>query len=68
MCKLESNIGKAITAARKTGITGMSIDNLKQVTSTQGLAEAGITPSQYHSEFESKAMRVAASRRFTIIY
>ena len=68
MSKLERNIRKAITEARKTGISGMSLGNLKQVTSTAGLAEAGITPEEYDRTFDSLALRAAASRRFTIIH
>ena len=68
MSKLERNIRKAITKARKSGITGMSLANLKQVTPTDGLVEAGITPAEYHRTFDSLALRAAASRRFTIIH
>lgn len=65
MDQLKRNIGKAITKARKSGITGMSLANLKQVTPTDGLT---ISVEEYHSSFDALALKVAASRRFRILH
>lgn len=64
MNQLESNIRDAITAAKRDGITSMSLANLKQVTPTRGLR---ISVSEYHLTFDEVASRVAKGLRFLII-
>lgn len=64
MNQLESDIRDAITAAKRDGITSMSLANLKQVTPTRGLR---ISVSEYHLTFDEVAIQVANRLRFPII-
>ena len=64
MSELEKNITDAIKTAKRDGIVGMSMQNLKQVTRTSGLK---ISVSEYHLTFDEVAMQVARRLRFRII-
>jgi hypothetical protein len=64
MNQLETNIRDAIKAAKRDGITSMSLANLKQITPTRGLT---ISVAEYHLTFDEVAGQVANSLRFPII-
>jgi len=64
MNQLEKNITDAIKTAKRDGVVGMSIQNLKQVTSTRGLR---MSVSEYRNTFDEVAKRVAKRLRFPII-
>lgn len=61
--KLYNLIETAIRNARRDGITGMSLANLKQITPTTGLT---CPPAEYHRVFPEIAANVAYRLRFTI--
>jgi len=64
MNQLEKNIADAIKAAKRDGIVGMSMRNLKQVTPTRGLT---ISVAEYHATFDEVASQVSKRLRFPII-
>jgi|TARA_R100000479_G_scaffold174589_2_gene123172 hypothetical protein len=64
MNQLEKNITDAIKTAKRDGVVGMSMQNLKQVTRTSGLK---ISVYEYHRTFEEVAKQVAKRIRFSII-
>ena len=64
MNQLEKNIADAIKTAKRNGVVGMSMQNLKQVTRTSGLK---ISVSEYHNTFDEVAKQVAKRLRFPII-
>jgi len=61
--KMYDLIKKTIRKARRDGITGMSLANLKQITPTTGLT---CPPAEYHRAFPEIATNVASRLRFTI--
>ena len=64
MNQLEKNITDAIKTAKRDGVVGMSMQNLKQVTRTSSLK---ISVSEYHNTFDEVASQVAKRMRFRII-
>ena len=64
MNQLETNIIQAIKSARRDGVTAMSLANLKQVTSTNGLT---ISVAEYHNSFNEVADKVATRLKFKLI-
>lgn len=60
--ELEHNIETKIQQLRKDKITGMSIENLKQVTPTTGTYPVGF----YHNQFASIAASVAKRLKFEL--
>jgi hypothetical protein len=60
---LEANIREAIRKAKRSGTTGMSYANLKQITPTDGLT---CHPAAYHREFPRVAQYVAMKMKFEL--
>lgn len=60
---LTQNIRSTITKAKRRGVVGMSLANLKQCTPTTGLT---CPPGEYHREFPRVAAQVAARLSFPV--
>ena len=61
--QIRKNIGDYIKFAKKDGVIGMSVANLKQVTTTKGVT---IPVGEYHREFERLAAEVAKKLKFQV--
>ena len=60
---IRGNIKATIKKAKKDGIVGMSLANLKQITSTAGVT---VSVSEYHQQFGVIADDVATKMKFKL--